>query len=290
LTEIGVDIDGQQRSDFPYRGADEANTALVRRILCDSIPNPGHILASDSLLCNGSGQLLLTHQAYSTGIGLTHQWEISNDSINFQPIAQALRDTHTVYSATQNWYRVHIFCRENNNSFYSDTLHIYNLPAAKTGSLQFYHQSGFTHFQLSQSVGDSFRWDFGDGSPQQVSTLPSMSHVYAPNAAYVVTLWAYNRCGSDSLIQNVSIPLHTVENKQQRDQLYPSPSNGWLIFDNQQAWTSVGLFDLQHRLCWQATLVNGINQWDLSVLPAGLYHFVATNEKTQQLHFKWIKQ
>lgn len=289
LAEVELDIDGQQRTDFPYRGADEATVALARLVVCDSVPNPGSIIANDSILCNGYGSILLTHQGYSTGIGLTHQWEISSDNINFQPIALAMRDTHTVYSASQHWYRVRTHCRENNRNFYSDTLRIYSLASAKTGNLHYTHQGGFTHFQLQQSLADSFRWDFGDGSPPQSSLTPNISHVYASNSAYLIKVWAFNRCGNDSLFQNISIPLSVSENQLQRNQIYPSPSSGMLTFNNQQAWTIARLLDMQHKIYWQANMVEGINQWDLSQLPAGLYHFVVDKHPSQPLHFKWIK-
>jgi PKD repeat protein len=51
------------------------------------------------------------------------------------------------------------------------------------------------NFNNKTLYGDTFTWDFGDGS---TSTMTNPSHVYAENGTYTVTLTAENECGSVS--------------------------------------------------------------------------------------------
>ncbi len=58
-----------------------------------------------------------------------------------------------------------------------------------------------TFTNLSQGA-DSYFWDFGDG---ETSTLENPAHTFPMQGTYVVTLVAFNECGSTSSIQTVVI-------------------------------------------------------------------------------------
>lgn len=55
-------------------------------------------------------------------------------------------------------------------------------------------------FNNLSSGANSFVWHFGDGNG---SGLPYPTHVYATTGAHVVTLIAYNNCGSDTIIDTI---------------------------------------------------------------------------------------
>lgn len=80
-----------------------------------------------------------------------------------------------------------------------------NIDPAPTANFTFNNDDGLTiNFNNLSSNGDSFLWDFGDGN---TSTLRNPDHTYVDAADYDVSLIAFNECGSDTTIQNVSVSL-----------------------------------------------------------------------------------
>lgn len=80
-----------------------------------------------------------------------------------------------------------------------DTLTYYT-PASITALAAFTHSASLLNstFNSSGSFGQSFIWDFGDGSPIQTVTNPS--HTYASPGLYVVSLVAVNSCGANDTV------------------------------------------------------------------------------------------
>lgn len=77
---------------------------------CVDPPTPGFTTANDITLCAGQSlQLGLSGASY--GLGLTHQWEMSVDSVNWAPIAGANSAFYTTtQTVTTAFYRCQITC------------------------------------------------------------------------------------------------------------------------------------------------------------------------------------
>ncbi|HHB79370.1 MAG TPA: PKD domain-containing protein [Saprospiraceae bacterium] len=91
-----------------------------------------------------------------------------------------------------------------------------NASGSSTGTLQNYITvTGSPSFTLSASgltvnftnttnpAATSYSWDFGDGSPASTETSPT--HTYAQDGSYMVTLTAFNSCGSSTYSITVSV-------------------------------------------------------------------------------------
>jgi PKD repeat protein len=73
------------------------------------------------------------------------------------------------------------------------------------------------------SGGQAYTWHFGDGA---TSTLQNPTHLYATAGQYTVVLVAENSCGSDSVIENISTVVISVEeNELLSSVIYPNPAN-----------------------------------------------------------------
>jgi PKD repeat protein len=73
------------------------------------------------------------------------------------------------------------------------------------------------------SGGQAYTWHFGDGT---TSSLQSPTHLYATAGQYTVILVAENSCGADSILQNISTIIISVEeNELFSTSVYPNPAN-----------------------------------------------------------------
>ncbi|MFN0036203.1 MAG: PKD domain-containing protein, partial [Saprospiraceae bacterium] len=112
---------------------------------------------------------------------------------------------------------------------------------------------GLVQFSNLSQNGDSYTWDFGDGSPQQSGF--NIQHDYATSGTYVVTLIVSNPCGV-SLFQE-EVPVQVVGTGEARRlrtlRLFPNPAGAWLLVD----WAETGaqplavqVFDAAGRLAF----------------------------------------
>ncbi|MEZ4687061.1 MAG: PKD domain-containing protein [Bacteroidia bacterium] len=122
---------------------------------------------------------------------------------------------------------------------------------------------------------DSYRWDFGDGS---VGSGKNVSHRYASDGNYFVTLIARNACGDDTISQRIDVTVGL------EDELFgnsvevsPNPMKdiAEIRFANTgQKAVSLCLFDLQGREIRSYPATHGerfvVNKADLQ---AGVYLF-----------------
>lgn len=103
-----------------------------------------------------------------------------------------------------------------------------------TGTINNYPIAGFTknivnntvNFTNTSSFGVSYLWDFGDGS---TNTGQNPAHVYTSNGTFNVKLKVTNDCGSDSVIQQVTITtvgISDIEGNKLGVNIYPNPSTG----------------------------------------------------------------
>ncbi|MFN0174918.1 MAG: PKD domain-containing protein [Saprospiraceae bacterium] len=110
---------------------------------------------------------------------------------------------------------------------------------------------GLVQFTNLSQNGETYTWDFGDGSPQQNGF--NIQHDYSTSGTYVVTLIVSSPCGV-SLIQHDVVVQVVGTNEVQRLRtlnLFPNPASSWLMLD----WSETGsqpieiqMFDSSGRL------------------------------------------
>jgi PKD repeat protein len=103
-------------------------------------------------------------------------------------------------------------------------------------------------FDASASVGDSYAWDFGDGSGASGATP---THTYAASGTYDVTLVVTNTCGNDTVVQQVTVDcIGLREDFLSSLNAYPNPTTDVLNI----------VFELQNRQDVQVRLMNSLGQ------------------------------
>jgi hypothetical protein len=140
-----------------------------------------------------------------------------------------------------------------------------------------FNQSGNdVTFQGSAARGNTYRWDFGDGS---TSNLQNPTHTFQNAGTYVVTLTVSDGICEDSFEESIRIEngLSLTDLVAGSFRLYPNPGNGIFRLEAHTHTPSdlqVVVFDLQGRQLMASPVVrsNHIQQSiDLSDRPAGSY-------------------
>ncbi|MEL7534302.1 MAG: PKD domain-containing protein, partial [Bacteroidota bacterium] len=131
-------------------------------------------------------------------------------------------------------------------AFDSVKVYVEALPQADFGFNRVGTQVDFSN---ASTWTDFYIWDFGDGNTSNQATP---QHDYASSGEYQVTLITGNKCGTDTLTQNVSIFATDLEDEFERSvKLVPNPfqSQTELSFSNPEGKAySLYIYDLQGKL------------------------------------------
>lgn len=136
---------------------------------------------------------------------------------------------------------------------------------------------GDADFTNSSTNGNSYLWDFGDGSTSSQMNPPT--HTYAAGN-YTVTLTVTNDCGTDVTTQNISISVGIENlNNDYSFQINPNPGDGLFnlsVTKSIQGNIKIEVFDVNGKLILENE-INSMNRNDfvqinLTSLPKGIYH------------------
>ena len=115
---------------------------------------------------------------------------------------------------------------------------------------EFAMDQGDVQFMNISDFGESFNWDFGDGS---TSNIENPIHTYIESGSFDVVLVVTNKCGNDTIIQTVEIVLSSVFDSEILTlfSVYPNPNNGLFILEiegSPSKFIEVNLIDLLGRV------------------------------------------
>lgn len=161
--------------------------------------------------------------AFGGAIALTYQWESSSNGVNFVPIPGATGQNYTPGVLNQNtWYRRIV--RSNRcptpTGGISDTVLISVTPAPAASfvpsSVLGCSPMTVTFTNNTVGAGNTYTWDFGDGSlPQTTTSNAPLQHVFTTGVLrnFTVSLTATNVCGTSTqnivlTVQPNSVDLH----------------------------------------------------------------------------------
>ncbi len=129
-------------------------------------------------------------------------------------------------------------------------------------------------FSTTTYNSDSVVWYFGDGSS---ATQDTLLHIYQHNGVYTVLAVAYNSCGRDSAIAQVTISTVGINDvAAYRAILYPNPT-GDKINVKIAAPATLGLLSASGTMLWNAPQElseAGTYVFDLSGYASGIYYCV----------------
>lgn len=131
--------------------------------------------------------------------------------------------------------------------------------------------------------GNTFTWDFGDGSPTTNETNPT--HTYNSNGIFSVTLIASNLSCANVQSEELFIDFSADEEvlKNELINVYPNPAIDVLtveLADNLQEEVTLRLYDVQGRM-WRQQIVTIGNKGQMEVanLASGVYILEISTEK-----------
>lgn len=185
-------------------------------------PLPVAALGNDTSICSGD-QITLD----AGNPGYSYLW---NTGATSQTITVTDSGTYSVTVTTPY------------NCVNTEDKHVAFLPAPYVEGFNFiplfYEELGKVKFSpLNPTSVNSYKWDFGDGSP--ISTQVNPEHIYASSGQYNVTLTVYNGCSSysTSLTINVDLPtgIVTLSGDQAVVNIYPNPANQVIAIENKSS-------------------------------------------------------
>ncbi len=137
---------------------------------------------------------------------------------------------------------------------------------------------GVATFTASSINGDSFVWDFGDGS---LGTGVTTTHTYTQSGIYNVTLTVTDHCLSTQYTNALGVIAdHTGIAQPQPGsiQLYPNPAQGRYYIHNDGAPAYGVLYDALGREVGRLSIHTGDNVYD-APLAKGVYTLITSGER-----------
>jgi len=128
-----------------------------------------------------------------------------------------------------------------------------------------------------------YSWDYGDGSPTELSPGP-VTHEYAIPGEYMVSLTIGNVCDTVVLQRPVLVPdpasISQLENKYGIS-AYPNPAEGKVYINNTQgiAIRKVALYAINGTRIFSREANRNTSEMDLSGIAAGIYQLVFTTDQ-----------
>ena len=125
-------------------------------------------------------------------------------------------------------------------------------------------------FTNTSTNGDSYYWDFGDGSN---SAATSPSHTYSANGTYNVMLVTTNNCTSDTVYQQVTILITGVEeNDLSKIEVFPNPVKDVVTINfNNVKTDKIVLTDVIGKELFTLENIQGKTSINIASYRAGVY-------------------
>lgn len=201
------------------------DTVIKQQIVSVFLPPTADFLVPGVI--SGCGMAQVNFQNFSSTNSATFAWSFPGGT----PGTSAMQNPNVSYTLS-GVYTARLIV---SNTVGKDTLEqsfiveILDLPNADF-SAQILSGGLVQFINLSQN-GDTYTWDFGDGSPQQSGF--NIDHDYATSGVYIVTLIVSSPCGVSLIQQNVVVQVVGTSEVQHLGalRLFPNPASNRLTLD-----------------------------------------------------------
>ncbi|MCF8465365.1 MAG: PKD domain-containing protein, partial [Flavobacteriales bacterium] len=182
-----------------------------------------------------------------------------------------------------------------NGCTYSEQVDVLASEMQPVANFNFTVSNNAVLFQNTSSFGDSYLWEFGDGS---TSTDESPVHVYSELGVYQVTLTVTNACGIQSVTLTVNTVFTGIATAQTNGfSLYPNPASTELFLQSNLAMDEKVQLDIVSITgpLIRSTQITGIQadnrtQINVNGLAQGVYYLrVVSGQQQSVLRFDIIK-
>ena len=249
-------------------------------------PIPNVLLSGPNVVCAGSAAQLTATFAGSAPFSITY-----TDGTNTQINAGIPSSPYvfTEFPIAQTTYTITNISGNGCNRSGLNVRSVVAVNALPTASFQAVPNGSNQVQCFNQSSNASvLTWNFGDGSPP-VSGSP-VSHIYASNGNYVITLIASNGCGNDTLQVNYTISTVHQDAPIIPDwiQVFPNPSTGKFTVKLTQDAEEMVLTDLRGKVIFKENLI-GIHELPVSLDPTlakGIYILTVRDTENKEYPIK----
>jgi hypothetical protein len=138
---------------------------------------------------------------------------------------------------------------------------------------------------------DSLVWNFGDGQKQKVTsgfTTP-VTHIFAANGHYTVSVTAYNSCGPNTFTKQLALSIGNIA-LLGNVQVYPNPANDHLTIEGMEAGGRVVVYSMTGRQLLTGSITGNVQALPIAALPAGSYMLVLSGRDGRTASLKFVKQ
>ncbi|MDC0314188.1 PKD domain-containing protein, partial [Flavobacteriales bacterium] len=232
-------------------------------------------VANFNLPSTGCTNELITVTDASTN-GTIYSWDMDNNGIEDYNITG---NVSHIYSSS-GLYTVELIVTSGNcTDSYTAQINIEDNPIADFNIIS---QGGTSYlFQDISTGGGTNLWNFGDGNTSNING--DISHTYADDNSYTVTLTKTNNCGSHSFFTQTPSTVDIENYMDEEFLIYPNPTSGLLFISTEKTGAyQVEIFDLRGRIIYKEMRESKKSEFDLSLCDAGVYVLKVTNDKGSQ--------
>lgn len=170
-----------------------------------------------------------------------------------------------------------------------DSLDLWRIDANKPIADYSYTGNGTVNFTNNSTNGDSYFWDFGDGS---TSSLASPSHIFPGGGIYTVELITFSAdsCFSDTISKDINILSTGISEVSSSIlfSIFPNPTKSFLTIESKTAFTNIVITDITGK---EVKNLNGINKKvEVSDLQKGVYFLKIFDKNNLLISTKFIKE
>jgi hypothetical protein len=119
---------------------------------------------------------------------------------------------------------------------------------------------------------DSLVWNFGDGTKQKVTTgfTAPISHTFATNGQYTVSVTAYTSCGSNIFTKQIKLAVGGIASMA-NVQVYPNPASDHLKIEWMQSADQATVHSNVGQRVLTCAIAGNVQTINIASLPAGTY-------------------
>ena len=131
-------------------------------------------------------------------------------------------------------------------------------------------------FTSTAGAADSLAWNFGDGNTGGDSL--TIQHNYDSLGTFDVWLYAYNECGVDSVMMQVTTDDVGIDNNEFNFNLFPNPANSLISLTGLREGSTVEIINILGESILVETAVDATLELEINDLSNGTYFVRVSND------------
>ncbi|UOK43677.1 MULTISPECIES: T9SS type A sorting domain-containing protein [Flavobacterium] len=290
VAAVTTDIDGQTRSaSTPDMGADEFSSVCAAAVGGTSTPTAATLCTSGSTTISATG--------YTTGTGITYQWESASDAAFTTPVNEGVSTavyanltTPTITATT--YYRLKVTCSAGMSGYSSVSTVTVNTTPAPVGPSTQTISGGVPSEATIEDLtpnGPGIVW-YPTSADALAGTNAIVANTQLTSGSVYYAMQTEGGCRSTSyLAVTVTVTLGVNDFSLSNLKVYPNPVNDVLQIENPQSITNVEMYSITGQMVLSKSVNAMMATIPVSGFAAGTY-FVKVSTDDAVKTIKVIKK